>query len=268
MAIFLGITKYDVDDEWALQVNPTTQNPPLIHVSRFNARTEKLQTRVVDSGYWLELELSDRRLNQLSGFVRLLLPGDTRDFIAGNFESYTDKMRYELGKVDRFFDSDDTIEYVARLHLETRFKKAVQKVAFQDTHYAAHIAQPTAETVATLTLIDGTDHTIQLELFKGQQGWTVDTGTTDDLRLVINELIDEPLAAGPVQFENTVNVFSGDNYQTLIGKEIQVTANGKIRKGRLETVEKSQLVLHQMLHDGYLNYHVPKRLVEEVVILN
>ena len=268
VAIFLGITEFDVNDEWELQVNPTTKNPPLIHISRFDARTEKLQTKVVDSGYWLELELGDRRLNQLSGFVRLLLPGDSRDFMAGNFESYTNKIRYDLGDVDRFFDSNDTIEYVASLHLETRFKKAVEKVKFYDTHYAAHIALPTAETIAELTLIDGTLHTIALDLFKGQQGWTVDTESTDDLRQAIAALIDEPPVAGPINIEETTNVFSGKDYQALIGREIQVTANGKIRKGRLESVEKAQLVLHQMLQDGYLNYHVPKRLVDEVVILN
>lgn len=269
VAIYLGITAYEVDGEWELDLNPTSENVPTIHVSEYQARQGKIKTQVIDGGYWLELHLSDRRQNQLSGFVRLLLPGDKKDFIAGNFESYTSRLRYVGDDVDRFHDSNDTVEYVAGQHLASRFKKAVKKVSFIDTHYMAHVAIPHAETIAELHLIDGSVHTIPLALFKGEQGWTVDTHSTDDLQLAIETLVDHPPAAGPKAPPPEPDIFSGGDLTALIGKRIKVVSTeGKVRKGLLSGIEQSQLVLQQMVGKGSMAIYLPERLVDQVVVLN
>lgn len=270
VAIFLGITEYDVDDRWELNVNPTTAKSPIIHVSRYDARSGKLKTRVFDQGYWLELVLTDRRDNEVSGFVRLLLPNEKRDFIAGNFESYTSRLRFSGSEVDRFHDSVDTIEYVANQHLETRFKQAVKDVSFMDTHYLAHMAVPAGKTIAQLKLIDNSVHTITLDLFKGEQGWTVDTHSTDDLTLAIKTLMRRPPAAGPKAPETEPeDIFGGAEYELLIGKRIKVTSSeGKTREGLLSQVERSQLVLHQSMDEGFMDIYLPKRQIEQVVVLN
>ena len=270
VAIFLGITEYDVDDRWELNINPATQESPIIHVSRYDARSGELKTDVYDQGYWLELVLSDRRDNEVSGFIRLLLPGDSKDFIAGNFESYTSRLRYSGDEVDRFHDSVDTIEHVANQHLDSRFRKAVKDVSFMETHYLAHIAVPTGKTIAQLKLIDNSVHTITLNLFKGEQGWTVDTHSTDDLTLAIQTLMQKPPAAGPALPEpEPEDVFGGQDYEQLIGKRIKVTSSeGKIREGLLSQVERSQLVLHQPMAQGFVDIHLPRRQIEQVVVLN
>ncbi|MCG8668940.1 MAG: hypothetical protein MI867_05970 [Pseudomonadales bacterium] len=269
IAIFLGITEYDVDGSWELTINPTTQPSPIIHVMSYNERTKQVETDVYDGGYWLELTLSDRRLNQLSGFVKLMLPGDQRDFIAGNFESYTSQLRYEDGEVNRFYDSKDTIEYVANLHLETRFQKAVHDVRFLETSYLAKIANPVGQAISELKLSDGSIHTIGLNLFKGEQGWTVDTHSTDDLQVAINTLVAKPPAAGKPSIVSVQTVYQGKDYATLLGKELQVTSkSGSVRVGRLKTIENTQLVLNQKVENGFMDIHVPKRQVEEVLVLN
>lgn len=273
LAIFLGITEYDVEDRWELNINPTMENPPIIHVSQYHARGGELSTRVYDSGYWLELVLSDRRENQLSGFVRLLLPGENgedKDFIAGNFEAYTNQLRYHKDEVNRFYDSNDTIEYVASEHLAVRFKKAVKDVVYLDTHYLAHASIPSAETLAQLTLSDGSVHAIPLALFKGERGWTVDTSSTDDLTAAIQLLTEEPPAAGlPENLAIEEDVYQGAQYEQLVGKRIKVTSKrGKIREGRLTGIESSQLVLHRPMDNGFMDIYMPKRQVEQIVVLN
>ncbi|MDX1694641.1 MAG: hypothetical protein R3208_12820 [Ketobacteraceae bacterium] len=270
VAVFLGITEFDVDDRWELDVTPASTDAPIIHVSRYDARTGQLKTEVYDQGYWLELVLSDRRSNEISGFVRLLLPNEQRDFIAGNFESYTSRLRFDGDEIDRFHDSVDTLEYVAQQHLESRFKKAVRDVSFLDTHYLGHVALPTGRTVAELTLVDNSVHTIPLALFKGEQGWTVDTRSTDDLRVAIETLMEQPPAAGPPEpEENPEKLFGGSDYSSLVGKRIKVISyEGKAREGLLSQVESSQLVLHQRIDKGFMDIYLPKRQIEQVVVLN
>lgn len=266
VAVFLGITEHEINERWQLEVNPTTDHPPLIHVSSFDPRTSKIKTDVYDGGYWLDLVLTDRRLNLVSGFVRLLLPGGKKDFIAGNFDGYTNQLRLIDGEVDRFYDSKDTVEYVAKLHIETRFKKAVSAVTFMDTHLLAHMAHPTAKTFADLTLADNSVHSISLDLFKGQQGWTVDADSTDDLHSVVSQLVLEPEEEPELVVIQEL-VFEGDDYEPLIGKKLVVTSkSGGSRGGVLKNIEQTQLVLHTEMEDGFMDVYIPKRKIEKIVI--
>ena len=142
---------------------------PEVEIAWLSQDQQLPESRRLDRGYTLHLDLQPVAPNKLRGDFHLVLPPQFETSLTGVVELYTDRLRYLDGQVDRRHDSRDTVVFVIEDYLQRRHASR----------------QVTLETVPTFTLpadeleldvqaqIKGERQTFSLRLGKSEQGWQV-----------------------------------------------------------------------------------------------
>lgn len=105
-----------------LDVLPRDAGPrPEVEISWLLPEQELPEARRIPRGYTLHMDLQPVAPNRLAGDFHLVLPPKFATTLTGHLEVFTDRLRYRDGRVDRTYDSRDTLAYVIRDYLQRRF---------------------------------------------------------------------------------------------------------------------------------------------------
>lgn len=153
-----------------VDVLPQDVNPaPEIEISWMRPEQELPEARRVQNGYTLHLDLQPVPPNKLAGDFHLVLPAHYHTSISGYVELFTDELRYRAGQVDLRHDSADTLTYLAKDHLQRRFKTRAVTV-----ESLAPVTLPaTALTIVVQAKVNSELGSFELDIQKGEQGWMV-----------------------------------------------------------------------------------------------
>ena len=94
---------------------------PEVEISWLLPEQELPEARRLSRGYTLHLDLQPVGKNKLAGDFHLVLPPQFKTTLSGELELFSNGLRYQGDKVDRQFDSVDTITHVIQDYLERRF---------------------------------------------------------------------------------------------------------------------------------------------------
>ncbi|WP_339410942.1 MFS transporter [Pseudomonas sp. EA_35y_Pfl2_R5] len=94
---------------------------PEVEISWLLPEQELPEARRLSRGYTLHLDLQPVGQNKLAGDFHLVLPPQFKTTLSGELELFSNGLRYQGDKVDRQFDSVDTITHVIQDYLERRF---------------------------------------------------------------------------------------------------------------------------------------------------
>ncbi|VXD01869.1 MFS transporter [Pseudomonas sp. 8Z] len=112
-------------DEVRVDVLPQDSgNLPEIELSWLSPEQDLPEARRLSRGYTLHLDLRPEAPNRLVGDFHLVLPPYFKTSLSGRVELYRNRLRYLDGRVNRSFDSTDTIAYVLEDYLQRRFATA------------------------------------------------------------------------------------------------------------------------------------------------
>ncbi|MDO9618050.1 MAG: MFS transporter [Pseudomonas sp.] len=102
---------------------------PEVEISWLLPEQELPEARRLSRGYTLHLDLQPLAPNKLAGDFHLVLPPQFKTTLSGKLELFRNGLRYQGDKVDRQFDSVDTVSHVIQDYLERRF--ATRQVQLQ-----------------------------------------------------------------------------------------------------------------------------------------
>lgn len=258
------------DERKTVSVQPGDTVSPAIHLSWLDEQG-KLQTRIIQRGYRMELQLARVDRHQLKGFLQLILPDSTRSFLSGKFIAYTNHLRYEQGVVDRGYTHPDTLEYVARHYLVNQFPGgAIERISFSDTRIQG--SRTEGSTVARIQLDGGRIERRQIGLQLARGEWVVrrETVTTEVLQERTADGGDKGKEDGGGRdgagdssaqsgaSKGPVRVAFADLARHT-GKRIRTErTDGKVQQGRLQEVTDRRIVLETNLSGGTVEYYVDR----------
>jgi hypothetical protein len=244
----------------------STDNPP-VHITYYPEGQQTPEVKVYSHRFWLELMLSVKDGPLYSGYVKLRLPDRQRSFVAGEFRAYTRDLRFEDDVVDRFFDSNATIEYVAEQWMVNKLGNVLERVTgFRDTFFQTVLEHPTGRTDVIVRLVDGTEHTLKIGLLKGSEGWVVESGPSPELIQALRTLRSKPAGAISRQpVRERVKVVDPSSLDHLIGKTVVIsTFDGKQRSGTISEVDQHNVTLMSPVDGGSMGILVKRREITEV----
>lgn len=250
-----------------LEYTPESLDSLSIHVTHYPEGEQVPEAKVYTRRYWLELLISVKEGTLYTGYVKLRLPDQQRSFLAGQYRAYTRDLRYEGDVVDRFFDSNATIEYVAEQYLINNLGNQLDRVTgFSDTFFQTALENPTGRTEAVIQLSDGSSHRVKIGVMKGSEGWVVDSGPTADLIKALRTMRSQPPAAIlPVRVQDSLRQIDPDSLDLLVGKTVVIlTRDGKQREGTISDVDQHNVTLAQPLDGGMLGMLLKRRDITEV----
>lgn len=244
----------------------STDNPP-VHITYYPEGQQTPEVKVFSHRFWLELMLSVKDGPLYSGYVKLRLPDRERSFVAGAFRAYTRDLRFSDNAVDRFFDSNATIEYVAEQWVINKLGNVLERVTgFQDTFFQTALEHPTGRTEVAVRLVDGTGHILRVGLLKGSEGWVVEQGPSPELIQALRTLRSKP--AGAIvsrSVRERLQQVDPSSIDHLIGKSVVIfTFDGKQRSGTISDVDQHNVTLTSPLDGGSLGMLVKRREITEV----
>lgn len=94
---------------------------PEVEISWLLPEQELPEARRLTRGYTLHLDLQPVPPNKLAGDFHLVLPPKFKTTLSGKLELFRNGLRYQGDRVDRQFDSVDTVSHVIQDYLERRF---------------------------------------------------------------------------------------------------------------------------------------------------
>ncbi|WP_339907353.1 MFS transporter [Pseudomonas guineae] len=94
---------------------------PEVEISWLLPEQDLPEARRLSRGYTLHLDLQPVAPNKLAGDFHLVLPTQFKTTLSGRLELFRNGLRYKDGRVDRHFDSVDTVSHVIQDYLERRF---------------------------------------------------------------------------------------------------------------------------------------------------
>ncbi|EWC42508.1 MFS transporter [Pseudomonas stutzeri] len=142
---------------------------PEVEIAWLSNDQELPETRRLDRGYTLHLDLQPVAPNKLVGDFHLVLPSQYETSLNGVVELFTDRLRYRNGQVDRRHDSRDTLAFVIGDYLQRRH--ASRDVSLQAMPVVTLPADELELEVPAR--VGGELQSLTLRLFKGEQGWQV-----------------------------------------------------------------------------------------------
>lgn len=159
-----------VDGALRVDVLPDDAGPlPEVEIAWLSRDRELPESRRLDRGYTLHLDLEPVAPNKLSGDFHLVLPPHYQTSLNGSVELFTNRLRYRNGEVDRRHDSQDTLAFVIEDYLQRRH--ASRDVSIQPL---PTLALPADELeVSVQATVKGEAQGFTLHLIKDAQGWQV-----------------------------------------------------------------------------------------------
>lgn len=246
-----------------LLVRPDDPAPPEIHVSWRAPGSDLPETRIIRSGYRMELQLAPLDTHRLTGFLQLILPDTRRSFLSGDFTAHTNRLRYVDGRVDVTFDHVDTLNYLVREHLQGQFPEGtIREIRILETRMLRRESAATSR--ARIVLLNGRIEERTLQLTRAEVGWSVrpgrgevtviEEGEQGGLRRVDSTPRPAPTeSAGPPP-PITQPFQALDQYQ---GRQVRMTrTDGSRQTGIIRGMSRERLLLETTVGSGTLSYAV------------
>lgn len=258
-----------VAGENLLTFTPESTDSPQVQVTYYPEGSRVPEVEIFTHRFWLELLVSVREGLMYTGYIKLRLPDEQRSFLAGEFRAYTRDLRFDGDEVDRFFDTNATIEYVAEQYLVNRLGNQLAGIiGFQDTFYQTVLEQPTGRTEARLRLTDGSEHVVRVGLLKGSEGWVVDSGPTAELINALRTLSSDPASAiRALPVRERLQQIDPARVDDLVGRAVViVTRDGRQRSGIIREVDQHNVTLVSALDGGTVGMLVKRRDITELTL--
>ncbi|MAR93130.1 MAG: hypothetical protein CML06_19965 [Pseudomonadales bacterium] len=256
-------------DGLTLDITPTSVKAPLVLVIREQPASAAPLVDAYSSGYWLELLLTRTDQQQFEGQILLRLPDADKSYLAGSFQASPLDLQWQLGEVDRDYDSNDTIEYVARQYLSNHLSSNLRAVeGFRDTYFQTGLPESTASTRARITLADGSQLELGLSLFKNAAGWVVEPAPTRDLISALQTMRQAPTASiPPASVLAQPSRLATTELEQLVGQKVTlVTHDGRSRHGQIQAVDRYNVSLVNRIGAGEMAVLVRRRDIKEVLL--
>lgn len=143
---------------------------PEVEISWLLPEQELPEARRLSRGYTLHLQLEPKAPNLLVGDLHLVLPPRFKTSLSGHVEVFSNGLRYRAGRVDRSFDSSDTLSHVIEDYLQRRFATRAVKL-----EHLPQVTFPASELDLTVEAsIDGELQQLPVRLSKSaERGWGV-----------------------------------------------------------------------------------------------
>ena len=265
----IDLHDYAVADSGSLvlDLTPASAGLPLVHVMQYQRESALPDVNSFERDYWLELVLDRVTEERYQGRVLMRLPDGRKGYLAGNFNASTKDLLWELGDVNRSYDSNDTIEYVASQYLINNLGSSLLNVVdFNDTFFQTNLEESTAQTLVTIATVDGGIHDIAIELYKNQNQWVVERTPVRELvgaLQTIQQLPPASISAQPTLAR--IETYSAEDLESLVGRKVAIlTQDGKTREGTIGSVDRYNVSLVTLLGGGEVAYMVKRREVKEV----
>lgn len=171
IAIFLGAQEAIQGSRYKRSVVPYSPESPEIHLSWLDENGSPV-TEVIRGGYRLDLQLAPLVRNKLTGYLQVTLPDRAESYVAGDIVAITGHLRYKGDEVDRHFDHEDTLRFVAEEYVRGQYKEPdIAAVTFSGT--VLDTLERRGETLASVSLKDGRVGNHVVKAGKNEFGWAV-----------------------------------------------------------------------------------------------
>lgn len=226
-------------------------------------------TEIFRGGYRLEFELAPLVRNKMSGYIQLMLPDRWESFVGGDMTVITSHLRYVGEEVDRHFDHEDTMRYLAEEYLRSQYPEAdIDNVEF--SNLTLDPVAGTGETLVAVQLKDGRVGNHVIKVGKSEFGWSVlmpeSAAATEAAGYKPVYSIMQALAsqqrpeqkivkpAAPVR-KSVERTLAFVQLESLGGKAATVEyRNGRREQGILRGMRKDRLVLETHKGGGVVEY--------------
>ncbi len=247
-------------------VQPTDQHPPVVYLS-WQDDNGRLQTRIIKSGYSLELQLAPRSEYRLNGFMQLILPGKLDNFLSGNFIIDTSHLRYIDGQVDTTFNHPDTLKYLARQYLLGHLPKGavVSIVVDQVTMDASH-NKGKARARVLLSNQQLEEH--YLTLRPDDFGWHVNADSDRTVVLREASAANQADTTNVGQFLPPVQIEASALMQYVNQTVTLVKRDGSKKSAVIEGLDKHGLLVADNVSAGSVKYHIAIDQLAKVLLSN
>lgn len=229
---------------------------PEVELSWLLPEQDLPEARRLARGYTLHLDLRPEAPNRLIGDFHLVLPPRFKTSLSGRVELYTDRLRYRDGRVDRSFDSRDTIAYVLRDYLQRRFAtEAVELSRLPTFNFKGERLELEVEAQVGARL-----ERLPVTLNKSAQGWMVEADhfpplPAADAQPVAEkpQVVEEPRVSRPLDRRERFSLArlqrSPELYRNL--RMRLVRANGGTVEGRFVGIDSDGSIrLSQQMGSG------------------
>lgn len=249
---------------------------PEVEISWLLPEQELPEARRLSRGYTLHLDLQPVAPNKLAGDFHLVLPPKFKTSLSGRLELFSNGLRYQDGKVNRAFDSADTVSHVIQDYLERRF--ATRDVKLQpigNLSFAQHSLDLNIQ-----AQINGELQQLPIMLHKPDtRGWQVVADSFPALppvaaaplvkpssATVASERVSRPLDRR-VRFSLEGMLRSPNRYHNLSMRV--VTERGNTAEGRFQGIDQEgRIILRQrMSGQGEVSYSLLPQEVSRIELL-
>lgn len=171
-------------DTWRKIVRPDDLDAPTIYLSWFENDGLVPQSQKFEGGYSMDLSLKFEEYNSYIAKVSLTLPDHEKSYCVGDFLVHSSRLRFNRDGLDRYYDSPETIEYIAAENIKNTYGRYVKDViGFSGTDISYRSGNALAETKIFMEMQDETRKSLQLQFYKGDSGWFPDVkGLKDKLK--------------------------------------------------------------------------------------
>ncbi len=271
IAVFFAETLNADDGHIKQVISPQTGDAPEVHLSWLDNQGS-LETAIFRHGYRLEMDLAPLARNKLGGYVQLVLPDQAESYAAGDVVVVTSNLRYLGENVDRHYDHEDTLRFVAEEYVDSQYGVAnIDEIAFENV--SLDVLEGRGELLATVTLKDNRIGRHVVKIARNEFGWNVLTpesmAATEaaGYRSVYSAL---PPASVPSQQappvvaaravtvparKSSVRTLEFSQLASLTGQgTIAEYRNGRKEQGVLRGMRKDRLVLEAQKGGGVVEY--------------
>jgi|SRR5690554_278254 len=273
--ILLGLDAATVGQErQTFYVRPADDHPPELQITWRDEQDGTPQTKIIRSGYQMELQLSRSDGQTLIGFLQIILPDPERSYLSGKLAVRTNNLRFVNDRVDLTYDHPDTLEYVGRQYLEMQFpENTVSSIRFDGTRLL--MSENGGVSVATVALVNGRVEERTLQFDRADIGWAVQPGSMKSR--VLQEAADRQLRLvmpgstaqrGQVEVEVPAPVtLEFAELETLNGQQVVVhQADGRMREGILRGIRRQRLLLESSVASGTAEFTLAEQELNYLVL--
>lgn len=249
---------------------------PVIDLNWLLPEQDLPEARRITRGYSLRLNLQPVAPNKLAGDFHLVLPARFKTSLSGKLELYTDRLRYQGGRLDTSYDSRETLAKVIEDYLQRRFRSySVEPVELPPVSFLARQLE-----VNILTMVNGQSVQLPLQLEKDDvHGWRVANDRYPALPKVKKtaEPATQEQPAPQVEPRNMLDrrvrfslqrlLLNPENYQHLMMRV--ETAGGFTAQGRFAGIGKEGdlIIRSQISGAGEATFNLPAAEVVNIELL-
>lgn len=249
---------------------PDGDGLPEVQLSWQDAQGQPI-TEVFRSGYRLELDIAPVSRSKLSGYIQMMLPDRLESYVGGDVTVLTSHLRYIGGEVDRRYDHEETLLFVAEEYVRTQYAEPdIDVVSFSAMQMDA--LEGSGRTDVVVTLKDGRVGRHIVVLAKSDAGWyakgpdstaaTAAAGHKAVYALVVPvakaaTVVEATRAAAAPVRKPVVRTLEFAELGSLDGKGAVVEyRSGRREQGVLRGMRKDRLVLEAQKGGGVVEYLV------------